>query len=171
MKTTLNKIRACSPCADGWSKLLTHLGRKSADDAPVTILEILASNGIDYALWCLQAVDGRDKELRLLAVSFARQVQHLLTDPRSISAIDVAERFANGLATQDELDAASAAASAAAVTTAGAAAWAAAWAAAGAAARAAAWAAAGAAAWAADGAAQTRLLIAACEQCEAEVIK
>lgn len=25
MHTTLNKIRACDPCAEGWRKLLTHL--------------------------------------------------------------------------------------------------------------------------------------------------
>jgi len=25
--TTLNKIRACSPCTEGWSKLLVRLGK------------------------------------------------------------------------------------------------------------------------------------------------
>ena len=48
-----------------------------------------------------------DKELRLFAVFCARQVQHLLTDPRSIDAIDVAERFAHGEASAEELAAAS----------------------------------------------------------------
>ena len=52
-----------------------------------------------------------DRELRLFAVWCARQVQHLLTDPRSVSAIDVAERYANGEATDEELAAAWAAAS------------------------------------------------------------
>lgn len=47
-----------------------------------------------------------DKELRLFAVWSARQVQHLMTDPRSIEALDVAERYANGNATREELDAA-----------------------------------------------------------------
>ncbi len=70
-----------------------------------------------------------DRELRLFAVWCARQVQHLLTDPRSINAIDVAERYANGEATDRELTAASAAAIAAARTAARSAAWAAAWAA------------------------------------------
>ena len=32
-----------------------------------------------------------DKELRLFAVFAARQVQHLMTDSRSIAALDVAE--------------------------------------------------------------------------------
>jgi len=51
-----------------------------------------------------------DRELRLFAVWCARQVQHLMTDPRSIAALDVAERHANGEATDEELAAAWAAA-------------------------------------------------------------
>jgi hypothetical protein len=55
-----------------------------------------------------------DKELRLFAVFCARQDEHLFTDHRSINVIDVAERFAHGNATKDELNAARAAARAAA---------------------------------------------------------
>jgi hypothetical protein len=51
-----------------------------------------------------------DKELRLFAVWCARQVQHLMADQRSIDALDVAERYANGFATDDELAAAKSAA-------------------------------------------------------------
>lgn len=114
MKTTLNQIRACSPCKSGWTKLLAHLGKTSADDAPLSIITVLDSNGLDDALWCLQAVKGRDREIRLYAVWCARQVQHLMTDPRSLAALDVAERFANGEATDTERAAAVAAAVAAA---------------------------------------------------------
>ena len=53
------------------------------------------------------AVDGCDREIRLYAVWCARQVQHLMTDQRSIDALDVAERYANGLANENELAAAS----------------------------------------------------------------
>ena len=145
MKTTLNAIRDHHPCADGWKKLLANLGKTAADDDPLSLITILDSNGIDDALWCLRAVYDHDKEIRLFAVWCARQVQHLMTDQRSVAALDVAERFANGDATKEELDAAGAEARAAA----GAAAWAEAWAAARAAAWAAARAEAGAAAWAA----------------------
>ena len=55
-----------------------------------------------------------DRELRKFAVWSARQVQHLMTDPRSVAALDVAERHADGLATDAELYAARAAAWAAA---------------------------------------------------------
>jgi hypothetical protein len=106
MKTTLNKIREQEPCKTGWAKLLKHLGKTCADYDEVPLLTILESNGLDDALWCLRAVDGHDKEKRLMAVAFAREVQHLMTDPRSLKALDVAEKFAYGEATVDELKAA-----------------------------------------------------------------
>lgn len=144
MLTTLNAIRSHNPCTKGWKKLLANLGKIKADDEPLSILDVLNSNGLDDALWCLRAVEGHDREIMLYGVWCARQVQHLMTNPRSVAALDVAERFANGAATRDELVSAWAAAG-----DAGAAAWAA-WAAARAAAWAAAraaWDAAGAAAW------------------------
>ncbi len=98
-------------------------------------------------LWMADA----ERELRLFAcwcvrhtpLADGRVVWDLLTDKRSQTAVEVAELYADGLATDDELDAARAAAGAAA----GDAAWDAAWNAAWAAARAAAGAAAGDAAW------------------------
>ena len=110
MKTTLNKIRDQSPCADGWAKLLKSLNKTKADDDPVLLVQILDSNGLDDALWCLRAVTGRDKEIRLYAVWCARQVQNLMTDQHSLVALDIAESFANGKATREELYAARAAA-------------------------------------------------------------
>ena len=106
MNTTLNKIRSHSPCSNGWAKLLRHLGKTEADDEPLALATILDSNGLDDALWCLRAVDGHQREIRLFAVWCARRVQHLMTDGRSLAAIDVAERHANGQATDAELTAA-----------------------------------------------------------------
>ena len=106
METTLNKIREHSPCAHGWKKLLTHLGKTEADDEPLSLLTILDSNGVDDALWCLRAVEGRDREIRLFAVWCARQAQHLTGDHRIVDALDVVERYANGEATAAELAAA-----------------------------------------------------------------
>ena len=103
MKTTLNKIRKYEPCAAGWQKLLTYLGKAKADDEPLSIATILDSNGLDDALWCLRAVEGYDREIRLYAVWCARQVQHLMKDQRSLDALDVAEQYALGKATDAEL--------------------------------------------------------------------
>jgi len=140
VETTLNKIRAHRPCEDGWTKLLTYLGKVKTDDEPLAILTILESNGLADALWCLQAVDGHDTEIRKLACDFALSVAHLWDMP------DVARQY---LETQDEeiraaawaaIDASWVPAARAAAWAAGAASWVpAAWAAG--AARAAAWAA------------------------------
>ena len=124
MKTTLNKIREHNPCARGWEKLLKHLGKTQADDEPISIATILDSNGLQDALWCLRAVEGCDKEIRLFAVWCASQVQHLMKDQRSIDALDVAERYANGEATEEELEIAREAANAAYTAAARDAAWA-----------------------------------------------
>ena len=106
MKRTLNAIRACAPCASGWAKLLSHLGKTRADNKPLSLITILDSNGLDDALWALRAVEGHDREKRLYAVWCVRQVEHLLTDQRSRDALEVSERFARGRATREELDAA-----------------------------------------------------------------
>ena len=158
--TTLNRIREHGPCRDGWEKLLKGLGKTAADDEPLPFARIVEINGLDDALWCCRAEPQHAREWRLFAVWCARQVQHLMTDPWSIAALDVAERHANGLETDDELAAACAAAwdASAAARAACAAAIDAAWAAsdaASAAASAAAWAAACAAAWDASAAAST----------------
>jgi hypothetical protein len=98
--TTLNKIRARSPCEEGWTKLLAHLGKTKADDEPLDLLTILDSNGLNDTLWCLRTAPEHNRLWRLWC---ARQVQHLMTDPRSTAALDVVERHANGQATDEEL--------------------------------------------------------------------
>jgi hypothetical protein len=55
-----------------------------------------------------------EKDARLFACWCVRRVWHLLTDERSKTAIEVAERFANGQASSEELSAARDAARAAA---------------------------------------------------------
>ena len=117
MTTTLRKIRAADPCGMrledgqrvGYLKLRHHLGEGYSDDTPIEITTILDSNGLDYALWCLCAVDGHAREMLLYAYWCARQVPSLMEDPRSVAAPAVAERNANGAASDDERAAARAA--------------------------------------------------------------
>ncbi len=112
MKTTLKQIRAARPCGltlqygerVGYLKLQHYLGKARSDNTPVSIATIIDSNGIDDAIWCLSTVKGQDRVIRLFGVWCANQVRHLVTDKRSITALDVAERFANGLTTRAELD-------------------------------------------------------------------
>jgi len=137
MKTfTIDDVNKWNPCYDPIKYL--EPGKK------YTVLSILDDRRIPFAdrLWCICRDDLlSDKLMRLFAVRCARQVQHLMKDERSINALDVAERFAHGEATKEELDAAKDAAKDAA--------WAAAWAAALSTARSAARDAAKDAAWAA----------------------
>lgn len=64
-----------------------------------------ASPEPDMALWALEKLGYDDKRvLRLFACWSARQVWHLLNDDRSKTAVEVAERYANGEATENEKD-------------------------------------------------------------------
>ena len=149
--TTLNKIRDAEPCEEGWKKLLKHLNKKKADSKPLPLSVILEINGLDDTFWAFRTLPEYNNLWRKFAVWCARQVQHLMTDQRSLDALDVAWRHSEGEATDGELavaqDAAEdaawyvvgatarAAARAATRAAAGDAVWAAAWATAGDAAR------------------------------------
>lgn len=103
LTTTLNRIREHGPCEYGWEKLLKYLDKTKADDEPLAYSEIVKSNGLDDALWCCRAEPQYWKTWRLFAVWCGRQVEHLMKDERSRNALNVAERHANGQATDDEL--------------------------------------------------------------------
>ena len=147
-EVTLEDLRKAGACINGYNKVVRALQGKPFSEAdsergtyirfahkqPIPLQSILESNGPDDALWALRCVTGCDRDARLFAVWCARQVQHMMKDERSLNALDVAEKFANGNATEEERDAA----------------------------RAAAWDAARAAAWAAARAAQHEMFIRMC---------
>ena len=83
--------------------MLKHLGKTQPDDEPLPLLTVLESNGFDDALWCFRAVDGFKKDKQLLAITYAREVEHLMP-AESKKALDVFERYANGLASQEEFE-------------------------------------------------------------------
>ena len=121
--TTLAQIREHSPCADRWTLLNTNLGLDYGDDTPLTFKQIFDSNGYHDTLWYLRAVDEKYYPLwRHLAVDYAEDGKHLMTDERSLKALEVARLHADGLATDEELAAAHAGAWSA-VLAAGDAAW------------------------------------------------
>jgi hypothetical protein len=108
--TTLSRIREQNPCVEGWTKLLLHLNKTKADDEPLPYSTIIDAVGLEDALWCCRAEPQHAREWRLFAVWCARQVQNRMTNPRSLAALDVAERYAHGEATDEELRVARAAA-------------------------------------------------------------
>jgi hypothetical protein len=73
--TTLNEIRSHSPCAGGWGKLLTNLGKTKADDEPLNIMTVLESNNIEDAVWCLRCFE-RDS-YRQFNADVAESVLHI----------------------------------------------------------------------------------------------
>ena len=119
-EVTLADLRRAGACFEGYNKLVRSIqGREFSKedkaresyirfrhDAPIPLTAILESNGLDDALWSLRCVPGAERDTRLFAVWCARQVEHLMTDQRSKDALNVAERFANGEATEEELAAA-----------------------------------------------------------------
>ena len=116
MKTINNKlklIRSFSPCYDPSEKGIL-------DDEVLSVLEwVKKYRGTvpdEDILWLLLRNEFiSDKDLRLFAVWCAREVLKLVKNPdiRSIEACNVAERYANGEATKEELYSASEAAKAA----------------------------------------------------------
>ena len=57
MQLTLNQIKKHGPCRLGWNTLLASLNKTHADDDPINIMDILKSNGLDDAVWCLRCCD------------------------------------------------------------------------------------------------------------------
>ena len=166
-EVTLKDLRQAKACIAGYNKVVCSLQGQPFTDKhrdmksyirfaykePISLSFILENNGLNDALWAMHCIKDADRDIRLFSVWCARQVQHLMRDSRSTNALDVAERFANGKATKEELEAARVAARAACAASAASAARAAC---AASAASAAAWAAsvdANAAAWAASAAA------------------
>ena len=137
LTTTLVALREAGACFEGYNRVVRMLQNASftrgdaaresyiifAHKEPISLVDICNSNGLDNALWALRCVKGNDRNIRLYAVWCARQAEHLSGDPRVKACNDVAERFANNLATKEDLDAARAAAESAAESAARAAAW------------------------------------------------
>lgn len=117
---TLEKIESHNPCQSGWEKLLASKGGDNADmSAEFPVTDILTSNDLHDALWALRCLPEHSNLWRKYAVWCARQVQHLMKGQRSINALDVAWRHSDGMATDEELAAAWAAARATAMAAAG----------------------------------------------------
>ena len=57
--TTLKQIRGKEACREGYRKLVKSLPEDHEQDDPITIAQVLKSNGLDDALWTVAVACGR----------------------------------------------------------------------------------------------------------------
>ena len=103
LTTTTRRIEACKPFQSVIDRAVKSLGITEPSDEPIAYETLLDSLGLDDALWLCRAEPDLAPYWRRFAVWCARQVEHMLSDPRSLAALDVAERHAAGLASDEEL--------------------------------------------------------------------
>ena len=119
LTTTLNKIRACNPCASGWRTLIKSLGDDFDHETEINLLTILDSNGVADMLWTLRAtLQDSKRTASHLAIEFAEQAlpifeQRRPDDPRPRKAIKAARDYLAGTTSLEGLRKARAAAYAA----------------------------------------------------------
>jgi hypothetical protein len=89
-KQYLTNINACSPALE-W-----------VGDRDLSTAWAQCQRG-DWMLWIASRAGVDLRTMTRAKVECAKLVEHLLTDPRSIEALHVAERFADGDATKDDL--------------------------------------------------------------------
>ena len=99
-KEYLESVDACEPAID------------LAGDKPIEQIVAECHRG-DWLLWLAKKCGVELQPLTLAKGHCANTVRHLMTDERSLKAVDVAIAFGEGKATREELDTAAAAADAA----------------------------------------------------------
>jgi len=102
--TTPKTIR--TEFAEDWAKIKAI--ETMPDNAPLPLAAVVESLGLVDALWHMRTLPSHGREWSLFARRCARQALHLARDPRSLAAVDVADRHARGEATDAELAAAEA---------------------------------------------------------------
>jgi hypothetical protein len=100
---TLNKIRAVSLYEDEWNKV-RDAHKNLEMDTPFPLYDVLDSNGLGDTLQCFKVLPEHIEIPKRFTLWCARGVQHLMTDKRSVDALDVAERYLDGDATREELE-------------------------------------------------------------------
>ena len=90
LSTTTARINACNPCQARRQRAAKLLNITEPSDEPITYAQLLDVLGLDDALWCCRAEPDLAPIWRRYVVWCARQVQHLMTDQRSLDALDVA---------------------------------------------------------------------------------
>jgi len=105
---TMKKIRATG-CLSDLEDLAHYVNYtlRRPEDTPVSLTEIRKAIGAESALWCIQAIDDSYMPIiRKWALHHVVDVKHILSDKRSLRALETAEQYVSGKATDDDLAAA-----------------------------------------------------------------
>ena len=102
--TTLAKIRAKSPCEEGWKKLLAGLGYKNGKHNPdhiVSLGDIATTNDAADAMWCVRALDWSYIAVRRAVIAGAvlpavKRASKHIKDQRVFDAIGIIECWCAG---------------------------------------------------------------------------
>ena len=98
--TTLAKLaRSNFP---NWDNLLEGLNKTKADDEALPYAKILEICGLRDAILATRT-EADYKWIRELAIKYAQHIHSLMTDKRSVMALDVAQRYLMGQASDDEV--------------------------------------------------------------------
>jgi len=104
-----------APCKPGWESILAARGGDAADyDEMFPLVDALDSNSLDDVLWATRCLPEYNNLWRRYAWWCASQVKHLTDDRRVHDCLDVIDRYIKGEVSEDDLEAAWAAARAAA---------------------------------------------------------
>lgn len=94
MKTTLGKIYDAGACKSGWRALVRYLGSTFPMHAEIPLREILKSNGLADALWCLKTVEGaKDTARMFFALTLQKAAQTSGLKQYESAVLDFTEKF------------------------------------------------------------------------------
>lgn len=106
---TLNKISNYQPWGRspeiqyGVSDLNTFLGKTEVDDETISLITILESSGLTFALWCLGLLPDYDLRVMEFKLKCARRVEHIDKTGWSKKHLDVLEKFIESEVSKEEL--------------------------------------------------------------------
>ena len=115
LSTTLNLLKSHRACTDGYRTLLKYVGSDYDPNAPIDLLTVLTSNGLDDCFWTLRATTNpalAERLSSLAACDFAERVVHNYPEEETVlrDCIQTARDYADGKATDEQLQKAESAA-------------------------------------------------------------
>lgn len=98
---TLRQILTAKPCYDPRERGLLPTDWNL--DEPIPVLEVVRKVEIFDTLWCLELLPQTRPLVAKFALDCANRVRHLMPNPHSIAALDVAQLFLAGKISQEEM--------------------------------------------------------------------